>query len=69
MLFRSGQQIESFSIYTLEGKKFKKAESHTVIGYQKIILPQKPMVTSAVKIVIEKTRGFATLNKLEIYSA
>lgn len=65
----TGQQIESFSIYTLEGKKFKKAESHTVIGYQKLILPQKPMVTSAVKIVIEKTRGFATLNKLEIYSA
>ncbi len=65
----TGQQVEEFSIYTLEGKKFKKAESHTVIGYKKLILPQKPMVTSAVKIVIEKTRGFATLNKLEIYSA
>ena len=65
----TGQQVEAFSIYTLEGKKFRKAESHTVIGYKKLILPQKPMVTSAVKIVIEKTRGFATLNKLEIYSA
>lgn len=65
----TGQQIEAFSIYTLEGKKFKKAESHTVIGSKKLILPKKPMVTSAVKIVIEETRGFATLKKLEFYCA
>ncbi len=65
----TGQQVEKFSIYTLEGKKFKKAETHSVIGNKKLILPQKPMVTSAVKIVIEETRGFATLKKLEIYSA
>lgn len=64
-----GQQIEEFSIYTLEGKKFKKAETHGVIGYKKLILPKKPMVTSAIKIVIEKTRDFATLKTLEIYSA
>ncbi len=66
---RTGQQIEKFSIYTLEGKKFKKAETHSVIGYKKLILPKKPMVTSAVKIVIEETRNFATLKTLEIYSA
>lgn len=65
----TGQQIESFSVYTLEGKKFKKAESHTVIGNKKLILPKKPMVTSAVKIVIEETRGFANIRKLEIYCA
>lgn len=65
----TGQQVEQFSIYTLEGKKFKKAETHGVIGYKKLILPKKPMVTSAVKIVIEKTREFATLKTLEIYSA
>lgn len=65
----TGQQIEKFSIYTLEGKKFKKAETHTSVGYKKLILPQKPMVTSSVKIVIEETRDFATLKKLEIYSA
>ena len=65
----TGQQIESFSVYTLEGKKFKKAESHTTVGSQKLILPKKPMVTSAVKIVIDKTRNFATLKKLEIYTA
>ena len=65
----TGQQIEKFSIYTLEGKKFKKAETHSVIGMRKLILPEKPMVTSAVKIVIEETRDFATLRKLEIYSA
>lgn len=66
---RTGQQIEKFSIYTLEGEKFKKAESHSVVGYKKLILPKKPMVTSAVKIVIEETRDFATLKTLEIYSA
>lgn len=65
----TGQQIERFSIYTLEGKKFRKAETHSVVGSKKLILPQKPMVTSAVKIVIEETRGFATLKALEIYSA
>ncbi len=65
----TGQQIEKFSVYTLEGKKFKKAETHSVIGYKKLILPKKPMLTSAVKIVIEETRGFATLKTLEIYSA
>ncbi len=65
----SGQQVEKFSIYTLEGKKFKKAETHGAIGYKKLILPKKPMVTSAIKIVIEKTREFATLKTLEIYSA
>ncbi|MBE6784090.1 MAG: hypothetical protein E7536_08785 [Ruminococcaceae bacterium] len=65
----TGQQIEQFSVYTLEGRKFKKAETHTVVGYKKLILPKKPMVTSAVKIVIEKTRDFATLKHLEIYSA
>ncbi len=65
----TGQQIESFSIYTLEGKKFKKAESHRTVGYKKLILPQKPMLTSAIKIVIEETRDFANLRTLEIYSA
>ena len=65
----TGQQIESFSVYTLEGKKFEKAESHTVVGSKKLILPKKPMVTSAVKIVIEETRGFANIKKLEIYCA
>ena len=65
----TGQQIEKFSVHTLEGAKFKKAETHSVIGIRKLILPEKPMVTSAVKIVIEETRGFATLRKLEIYSA
>ncbi len=65
----TGQQVEKFSIYTLEGKKFKKAETHSIIGYKKYILPKKPMVTSAMKIVIEETREFATLKKLEIYSA
>lgn len=65
----TGQQIEKFSIYTLEGKKFKKAETHSVIGNRKLIIPRKPMVTSAVKIVVEETRNFATLRKLEIYSA
>ncbi|MBQ7956676.1 MAG: alpha-L-fucosidase [Clostridia bacterium] len=66
---KTGQQIEQFSIYTLEGKKFKKAETHGAVGYKKLILPKKPMVTSAIKIVIEKTREFATLKNLEIYSA
>lgn len=66
---KTGQQIEQFSVYTLEGKKFKKAETHGAVGYKKLILPKKPMVTSAIKIVIEKTREFATLKNLEIYSA
>ncbi len=65
----TGQQIESFSVFTLEGKKFKKAESHTTVGSKKLILPKKAIVTSAVKIVIEETRGFAALKKLEFYSA
>lgn len=65
----TGQQIESFSVFTLEGKKFKKAESHTTVGSKKLVLPKKAIVTSAVKIVIEETRGFATLKKLEFYSA
>lgn len=65
----TGQQIEQFTIYTLEGKKFKKAETHGAVGNKKLILPKNPMVTSAVKIVIEKTREFATLKNLEIYSA
>lgn len=65
----TGQQIEKFSIYTSEGRKFKKAETHGAVGYKKLIIPEKPMVTSAIKIVIEKTREFATLKNLEIYSA
>ncbi len=66
---RTGQQIEEFSIYTLEGRKYKKAESHTTVGSRRLIVPKKPVITSSVKIVIEKTRGFATLKKLEFYSA
>lgn len=63
----TGQQIEAFSVYTLEGKKFKKAESHTTVGSRKLIVPKKAMVTSAVRFVIEETRGFANIRKLEIY--
>ena len=65
----TGQQIEAFSVYTLEGRKFKKAESHTTVGSRKLVVPKKPMVTSAVKFVIEETRGFANIKKLEIYCA
>ncbi len=65
----NGQQIERFSFYTLEKGNFKKAETHSIVGYKKLILPKKPTVTSAIKIVIEKTREFYDLKTLEIYSA
>lgn len=64
----TGQQIEQFSVYTLEKNKYKKAESHTVVGYKKLILPQKPMLTKSLKIVIEKSREFFDLKTIEIYT-
>ncbi|MCR5150708.1 MAG: alpha-L-fucosidase [Clostridiales bacterium] len=63
---RSGQQIERFTLYVKTGNKWNKLYNGTVIGYKKIIR-FKEVRARYFKLVINKSRCFATLEKFEAY--
>ena len=62
----TGQQIEEFSIYVKLGGKWKKIANETVVGHCRICR-FKEVRAQYFKIVIEKARCFATLERLEAY--
>lgn len=63
---RTGQQIEKFTLYAqLEGE-WKKLASETVIGHKRICR-FKEIRVRYFKLVINKARCFATINKFEAY--
>lgn len=62
----TGQQIEAFTIYALLADKWKKISEGTVIG-SKRICRFKEIRVQKFKLVIEKARCFATLEKFEAY--
>ena len=63
---RTGQQIEEFTLYAMLGGKWKKLHKGTVIGY-KHICRFKEIRVRYFKLVIEKARCFATIEKFECY--
>lgn len=62
----TGQQIEKFKLYFFYNKKWRKIYSGDTVGRKKICL-LKEMDARRIKLVIEKTRGFATIEKFKIY--
>lgn len=62
----TGQQIEEFTIYVQLGGKWKKLANETVVGHCRICR-FKEVRARYFKIVIEKARCFATLERLEAY--
>lgn len=63
----TGQQVEEFSLYCeLEGK-WKKLYEGTTIGRKKICELKVFMRTRKIKLVIEKTRNFATVKEFSVY--
>ena len=62
----TGQQVEQFTLYAKLGGKWKKLEKGTVIGY-KHICRFKEIRVRYFKLVIEKARCFATIEKFECY--
>lgn len=62
----TGQQIEKFSLYYFYNKRWRKIYKGTTIGRKKICLV-KPMEAKRIKLVIEKTRNFATISEFHVY--
>lgn len=63
---RSGQHVEAFSLYAEIGGKWKRLAKGTVIGYKRICrFPEQRI--QRIKLVIEETRCFATINRFEAY--
>lgn len=62
----TGQQIEKFSLYYYYDKKWHKIQKGTTIGRKKICLVH-PMEARRIKLVIEKTREFATISEFKVY--
>ncbi|MDR2646623.1 MAG: alpha-L-fucosidase [Oscillospiraceae bacterium] len=68
----TGQQIERFSLWmdqnlNAEGKfKWKRLAGGTVIGYKRVCMFSERRMRR-VKLVVEKTRGFATLQSFQAY--
>ena len=63
---RTGQQIEKFSLYAQVNGKWKRLAKETVIGYKRICR-FKEIRVRYFKLVIEKSRCFATISKFEAY--
>lgn len=63
---RTGQQIEEFSLYIQLNGKWKKVAKETVIGHKRICRFREAR-TRYIKLVIEKARCFATIEKFEAY--
>lgn len=62
----SGQHIEEFTLYGMVNGNWIKLSEGTVIGYKKICRFNEVRV-QYMKLVIEKTRGFAAIERLEAY--
>lgn len=62
----TGQQIEKFSLYYYYNKRWHKIFKGTTIGRKKICLVH-PMEARRIKLVIEKTREFATISEFKVY--
>ncbi len=62
----TGQQIEKFSLYYYYNKRWHKIHKGTTIGRKKICLVH-PMEARRIKLVIEKTREFATISEFRVY--
>ena len=62
----TGQQIEKFRLFYFYNKRWRKIYSGTTVGRKKIcMLPE--MEARRIKLVIDKTRKFATLTSFEVY--
>jgi hypothetical protein len=64
---RTGQQIEKFALYVEKEGKWKKVETGTVIGRKHICELDLSIRTRRVKLVILKTRKFATIKEFSVY--
>lgn len=63
---RTGQQIEEFEIFVQQNGRWKRIAKETVIGYKRICR-FKEVRARYFKLVINKARCFATINKFEAY--
>lgn len=63
----TGQQIEKFALYVEKDGKWKKVESGTVIGRKRICEMKVSIRTRRIKLVILKTRKFATIKEFSVY--
>lgn len=63
---RTGQQIEKFTLYAMVKGKWKKFGAGTTVGYKKICRFDETRVRYF-KLVINKSRCFATIAKFEAY--
>lgn len=63
----TGQQIEKFVLYVEKDGKWKKVETGTVIGRKHICELDLSIRTRRVKLVILKTRKFATIKEFSVY--
>lgn len=63
---KTGQQVEKFKLYYFYNKRWHKIYQGGTIGRKKIcLLP--PMEARRIKLVIEKTRKFATISEFKVY--
>ncbi len=63
---RTGQHIEKFTLYAMVKGKWKKVGNGTTIGYKKICRFDE-MRVRYFRLVINKSRCFATISKFEAY--
>ena len=63
----TGQQIEKFAVFAEVGGKWKKLSTGTVIGRKRICEFKNTVRTRRVKLVILKTRKFATIKEFSAY--
>ncbi len=63
----TGQQIERFELFVEIKGKWKKIEKGTVIGRKRICEFKNTIRTRRVKLVILKTRKFATIKEFSVY--
>ena len=63
----TGQQIEEFTLYVEQEGKWKKVAEDTVIGSKRLCEFKYHFRTRKIKLVIEKHRGFATIQSFEAY--
>ncbi len=62
----TGQQVEKFSLYYFYNKRWRRIYKGTTIGRKKICFV-RPMEAKRIKLVIEKTRDFATISDFHVY--
>ncbi len=63
---KTGQQVEKFKLYYFYNKRWHKLYKGTTIGRKKVCL-LRTMDARRIKLVIEKTRDFATISEFRIY--